>query len=83
MSRAITRVYATKNNKADAATLWKNNIPFYVTPAKVPYWCGWHITPEWRKAHPDVTSVEVLYEKFKTERCNDTQGKTPVFYFVR
>lgn len=36
----MTRVYAIKNNKADAITLWKNNIPFYITPAKAPYWCG-------------------------------------------
>ena len=78
----MIRTYAIKNNKADAATLWKNNIPFYITPAKVPYWCGWHINEEWRKAHPDVSSVEVLYETFKTERCNDIQGKTPVFYTV-
>ena len=78
----MIRTYAIKNNKADAATLWKNNIPFYITPAKAPYWCGWHINEDWRKAHPDVASVEVLYEKFKTERCNDIQGKTPVFYTV-
>lgn len=78
----MTLTHSIKNNKADAATLWKNNIPFYITPSKAPYWCGWNITPQWRKAHPDVTSVEVLYEKFKRERCNDTQGKTPVFYTV-
>ena len=78
----MIRTYAIKNNKADAATLWKNNIPFYITPAKAPYWCGWHINEEWRKAHPDASSVEVLYEKFKTERCNDIQGKTPVCYTV-
>ena len=78
----MIRTYAIKNNKADAVTLWKNNIPFYITPAKAPYWCGWHINEEWRPAHPDVSSVEVLYEKFKTERCNDIQGKTPVFYTV-
>lgn len=78
----MIRTYAIKNNKADAVTLWKNNIQFYITPAKAPYWCGWNINEDWRKAHPDVSSVEVLYEKFKTERCNDVQGKTPVFYTV-
>lgn len=78
----MIRTYAIKNNKADAVTLWKNNIPFYITPAKAPYWCGWNINEEWRKAHPDVPNVEALYEKFKTERCNDIQGKTPVFYTV-
>lgn len=70
----MTRVYAIKNNKADAATLWKNNIPFYITPAKVPYWCGWHINEDWRKAHPDVSSVNECHREICGTFLLDSNG---------
>lgn len=78
--RIMRRVTTIKNNLADARTLWKNGIDFWITSEKSPYFKGWLINKAWREKNASVDCLDKLCEMFK-ERQND--GKRPVFYVVK